>query len=223
MDQKRIFSTYTGWLIGINVVVFLAYLIFQNFIPNLINYLAISPAGIINDFKVWTFITSMFMHSPVSLTHLIFNMITLMFLGSFVERLIGKKRFIWLYMVGGLIASLFFVLLAYFLGNSDIGMRLFGTSTTLAVGASGAIFALGGLLAILTPKMKVLVMFIIPMPIWMAMIGLVFVLWTLSLGLPLGIGNSAHFGGLMTGIVYGLYLKKKYPNKTKMISRYFAR
>ena len=153
--------------------------------------------------------------------HLLFNMITLMFIGSFVERLVGKKRFLSLYFLGGLIASLTFVILAYFFGTTDVGIKLFSSPETFAVGASGAIFALGGLLAVLTPKMKVLVMFIIPMPMWMAMIGLVFVIWAISLGLPLGVGNTAHFGGLMSGIVYGFYLRRKYPRKTRMISRYF--
>lgn len=223
MNQKKFFITYTGLIIIVNVFVFIAYLILNNFIPNLINFLAISPKGIIEEFKIWTFITSMFMHSPYSFSHLLFNMITLMFLGSFVEHLIGKKRFISLYFLGGIVASITFITLAYFFGSSLVGSRLFGTATTLAVGASGAIFALGGLLAILTPRMKVLVFFIIPLPMWAAMIGLVFVLWSISLGLPLGIGNSAHFGGLLTGVIYGIYLKNKYPNKTKMISRYFNR
>jgi membrane associated rhomboid family serine protease len=38
---------------------------------------------------------------------------------------------------------------------------------------------------------------------------------------PLPIGNSAHIGGLVVGLFYGLYLKKKFPNKTRMISRHF--
>ncbi|HDL02289.1 MAG TPA: rhomboid family intramembrane serine protease, partial [Candidatus Pacearchaeota archaeon] len=92
-----------------------------------------------------------------------------------------------------------------------------------AVGASGAIFALGGLLAVLTPRLPVLVFFVIPMPMWAAMGFLMFGLWALSLGLGLPIGNTAHLGGLIVGLGYGFYLKRKYPKKTQMISRYFAR
>jgi len=137
-----------------------------------------------------------------------------MFIGSFVEKLIGKKRFLGLYFIGGLFAGVLFVLIAFFTGM-DLNVY--------AVGASGAIFALGGLLAVLTPKLPVLVMFIIPMPMWAAMGVLMFGIWALSLGLGLPIGNIAHLGGLIVGLGYGFYLRKKFPRKTKMISKYFAR
>ena len=80
-----------------------------------------------------------------------------------------------------------------------------------------------GLLAVLTPKLPVLVFFVIPMPMLASMGFLMFGLWGLSLGLGLPIGNIAHLGGLIVGVGYGFFLKKKYPGKTKMISRYFAR
>jgi len=162
--------------------------------------------------NLWTFFTSMFMHAGFG--HLLVNMISLMFIGNFVEKLIGKKRFLGLYFVGGLFAGVLFVLIAFFTG---IDFNVY------AVGASGAIFALGGLLAVLTPKLPVLVFFVIPMPMWAAMGVLMFGLWALSVAAGLPIGNTAHLGGLIVGLGYGIYLKKKYPRKTKMISQYFAR
>lgn len=152
------------------------------------------------------------MHAGIG--HLFVNMVSLMFIGSFVEKLIGKKRFISLYFIGGLFAGLFFVLIALATG-SDLNVY--------AVGASGAIFALGGLLAVLTPRLPVLVFFVIPMPMWAAMGFLMFGLWALSLGLGLPIGNTAHLGGLIVGLGYGFYLKRRFPRKTAMISKYFAR
>lgn len=223
MNSKKFFSTYTGWLILINVIFFVIELLMVYSNPENIKYFAIKPAQILQGKYLWTFLTSMFAHSPIGLTHILFNMVSLLFLGGFVEKLIGKKRFLGLYMFGGLFASLIFVLFAGFFGVTDLGAKLFGNPKSIALGASGAIFALGGLLAVITPKMKVLVMFIIPLPMWAAMIGLTFVLWAVSLGLPLMIGNTAHVGGLVVGIIYGFYLKIKYPNKTRMISRYFAR
>lgn len=224
MVRKQGFiSSYTGWLILINVVVFLGFLVGVNFLGQnaAISFLALQPSAILSGKYLWTFITSMFMHA--GLGHLFVNMVSLMFIGSFVEKLIGKKRYILLYLLGGLFAGGLFVLLAGLLGDISWGFRVFGSPDTFAVGASGAIFALGGLLAVLTPKLKVLVFFVIPMPMWAAMIGLLGVLWLASISLGLPVGNTAHLGGLLVGLGYGFYLKKKYPRKTAMIARYFSR
>ena len=101
--------------------------------------------------------------------------------------------------------------------------QIFGNPIAFAVGASGALFALGGLLAVLTPKLKVLAFFIIPMPMWFAMIFLLGILWILTFTAGLPIGNAAHLGGALVGIGYGFYLRNKYKRKTKMISKYFSR
>lgn len=214
----------TGKLIVTNVLFFLGFYILLLLLDG--NYLqflknvALQPTSILAGQKIWTFLTHMFMHANA--THLFVNMLSLAFIGSFVERLLGKKRFFWLYFIGGLTSAIFYVTLAGFFGATPLGERLFGNPLTFAVGASGAIFALGGLLAMLTPKLKVLVFFIIPMPMWLAMTFFMGFFWFLSYlgGIP--IGNSAHLGGLVTGLFYGVYLKYRYPKKTKMISRFYS-
>ncbi len=213
MVYKKI-SNYTGTLIIANIVAFVLVFILMSIFNDsvVISYVALMPSVILSGNNLWTFISSMFMHAGIG--HLFVNMISLMFIGSFVEKLIGKKRFLGLYFAGGLFAGIFFVLVAFITGTD---MNVY------AVGASGAIFALGGLLAVLTPRLPVLVFFVIPMPMWAAMGVLMFGLWALSSGLGLPIGNTAHFGGLIVGIGYGFYLKRKYPRKTRLIRRYFAR
>ena len=116
------------------------------------------------------------------------------------------------YIVSGLVAGLFFVFLSLIF-KSDLNIY--------AVGASGAIFGIGGLLMILTPRLPVLVYFIIPMPMWIAMIFLLGVLWVLSYAAGLPIGNTAHLGGLLAGVIYGLYLKSKYKRKVMALNRMF--
>jgi uncharacterized protein len=220
--RRGIFNGYTGIIVAINVIAFIVYLILAyiyDYVP-VTHFLALQPFMILQGRYFWTFITSMFLHAGVG--HLIANMISLVFIGGFIEKLIGKKRFLYLYFIGGFVASLFFVILAGYFGTSELGVRFFGSPNSLAVGASGAIFALGGLLAVLIPRMKVLVFFIIPMQMWIAMIGLTFFMWLFSASLALPIGNTAHLGGLIVGVIYGVYLKIKYPRKTQMISRYFG-
>ncbi len=217
----------TGKIFLANVIFFLGFYIAllilgstpEKYSLLLVN-IALQPLNILEGMKLWTLITHMFMHA--NLTHLFMNMLSMIFIGSFVEKLLGRKRFLWLYFIGGLASAIFFVVLAGFFGATPFGERLFGSPITFAVGASGAIFALGGLLAMLTPKLKVLVFFIIPMPMWLAMTFFMGFFWILSYigGIP--IGNSAHLGGLVTGLIYGAYLKHKYPKKTQMISRVFS-
>jgi len=60
------------------------------------------------------------------------------------------------------------------------------------------------------------------MQMWMAIFGLLVVFWILSFSFGLPIGNTAHLGGLLIGVSYGYFLKKKYPKKTEMISKYFS-
>jgi membrane associated rhomboid family serine protease len=215
--RQGFLSSYTGIIIAANVVAFiiavsLGALSSINCNETICKSIALMPASIIAGKSLWTFITSMFMHAGFG--HLLVNMISLMFIGNFVEKLIGKRRFLWLYFVGGIFASLLFVGIA---AATGIDLNVY------AVGASGAIFALGGILAVLTPKLPVLVFFVIPMPMWAAMGFLMFGIWALSLSFGLPIGNTAHLGGLIVGLGYGFYLRKKYPRKTKMISKYFAR
>ena len=58
---------------------------------------------------------------------------------------------------------------------------------------------------------------------WIAMIALLFVLWIASVSAGLPFGNTAHLGGLLAGLGYALYLKKKYKKKTTLIRKYFTR
>jgi hypothetical protein len=212
----------TNWIIIINVIAFIFLsLAFPlqvetvgsrqvlTFHPFISENIALSVPNIFHG-RIWTLVTSMFMHANI--THLLVNMISLLFIGNFVEKIIGRKRFLWFYLLAGVIAGLTFILFAFlFQTNLEIG----------AVGASGAIFALGGLLMILTPRLPVLVFFIIPMPMWIAMIFLLGVLWMLSWVVGLPIGNTAHLGGLVAGIGYGLYLKKRYRRKVELLNRIF--
>ena len=214
-----IFS-YTFILITVNVLIYFAALIISFFVGHgdfslgyqkTTEFLALNPSKIVHGQALWTFLTSMFMHgSPF---HLFANMLSLMFLGGFVERLVGKKRFLGVYFASGIAGSLFFVLSSYL--SADLNVY--------AVGASGAIFGLAGMLAILTPRLPVYIMFIpIAMPMWFGVIIIMLSLWILSTSLNLPIGNTAHLGGLMIGLIYAYYLRTKYKEKAALIRKYYS-
>ncbi len=211
--KKNLFGSLslTFIIILINIFAFILFTILIGLkVP--LDYIAIKPLNITQGKYLWTFVTSMFMHG--SFFHIFANMFSLFFVGSLVEKILGKKRFFSFYMLAGLLAGVFFVFFSLFF-PADFN--------TFAVGASGALFGLIGLLVLLTPNLPVFLMFI-PIPIKMkyAGPGILIVLWFISIAGNIPIGNTAHFGGLIAGLAYGLYLKKKYKKKTKYISKYFS-
>lgn len=216
----------TSIFIIVNVIVFVAFILAYSlggilgYDPEkLLGFLALNPENVVKGY-FWTLLTSMFMHGNFS--HILVNMISMFFIGSFVERLIGRKRFFWFYFISGIAAGAFFAGFAYFGSLFPWGANVFGGIDSYAVGASGALFGLGGLLAVLVPNLRVLVFFIIPMRMWTAMAFLMIVLWILSALSGLPIGNTAHLGGLVTGLVYGFYLRTKYSRKIKILNRAFG-
>ncbi|NCN51531.1 rhomboid family intramembrane serine protease [archaeon] len=274
-NRKKSFFERMGvtvWLIVINVFLFI---LFYSLISLKIiswNQIALIPLMIFSGQNLWTLLTSMFMHA--GLTHLIFNMISLFFLGILLEKIIGSKRYIYFYLFAGLFAGFAFVFFSWFFGDSFFGSRIFGDPNILGVGASGAIFGIVGVLSVLIPKKKIsliagplvaiilqsflgsafpnsgfsetiiffltfyiffsifvmfsfnsrLYKFSLPleMPFWLIPWVAIIPLVIIGLFVQLPIANSAHFGGLIFGILYGLYLKKNFPNKVNLISRSFS-
>ncbi|MCX8194152.1 MAG: rhomboid family intramembrane serine protease [Candidatus Pacearchaeota archaeon] len=210
--QKRKFYNFTLMLIVLNFLIFLVMLVLQYSYGNIVlENVAIQPSLILQGKKLWTVVTSMFMHA--NFMHLFVNMMSLLFLGSFLERLIGSKRFIFIYLVAGIVASLAFAFLAMAF-NSDLNVP--------AVGASGAIFGIGGVLAVLTPKLPIYILFIpIAMPMWLGIILMLALMWVVSAVAGLPIGNTAHLGGVIAGLIYGFYLRFKYKKKAALLDRYF--
>ena len=202
----------TSWLIISNVLFFIIItpLLSRNIL--LLDAIAINPFNILHGYGFWTPISSMFMHGGIF--HLLVNMLSLFFIGSLIEKLLGRKRYFWFYLIAGIFAGLFFVLSAFVFPNE---------MSSFAVGASGALFGLIGLLIVLTPNLRVYMLFI-PIPIKMkyAAPGLLVILWLISVAGNVALGNFAHLGGLLIGLAYGFFLRKRYPKKTKYISSHFS-
>ena len=268
---SRKFSV-TAWMIILNIVMYFV------IIFSLVSFDEGKVMGIFalqaNSFfqgNYWALLTSMFSH--IYLPHLFFNLISLFFIGGFLERIIGRKKFFWFYILSGIFAGLFYAILSYNFGITELGSKIFVSPDTYAVGASGAIFGIAGLLAILTPMMRVfliagpifalilqaivrsvvnspplnsiislMVTFYIflsifsifsfnprlrklalplGMPFWILPIIAIVPLVIIGLFVPLPIGNTAHLGGLIVGLTYGAYLRKKYKRKTTAIRNYF--
>lgn len=170
-------------LLTVNFILFVA----ATIMPELIYHLGLQPASFLN--RPWTIVTSLFVHN--GLWHIVANMLTLYFFGGYLGRVIGERRFLIVYFAGGILGSVLYILLA--------------PPFSIAVGASGAIFALGGALAVMRPKLKVLIFPIpIPLPLWVAVIGGFFVMSFLPF-----IAWQAHLGGLILGLIAGYFFRKR--------------
>ncbi|MFB6254123.1 MAG: rhomboid family intramembrane serine protease [Halobacteriaceae archaeon] len=150
---------------------------------------------------IWTWITSIFAHSPANLFHILFNSIVLYFFGPVVERRIGGKKFIALFIVAGIIAGL-----------AQVGTAALMSQLSGVVGASGAIAAILGVLTVLNPHLRIYLYFIIPMPLWLAT--LLFAGFAVLMSAYGGIGAGgvaqlAHLAGLGIGLLYGLKLRRE--------------
>jgi membrane associated rhomboid family serine protease len=171
-----------GFLIIVNLLLFIV----SFFFGNSIHLLGLSPTTFSS--RPWTLITSMFMHAGIG--HIFANMFTLYFFGNTLFRMVGERNFLLVYFLGGLLGGILYVWLA--------------RPLSIAVGASGAVFAVAGALAVLIPKDKVYIFPIpAPIPLWIAVIGgfmvmsfFPFVAW------------QAHLGGLVLGLAAGYYFKK---------------
>ena len=203
-------------LILLTILMFFVFSLLIKFNILTIEDVALKPSNIFAGKYFWTFLTSMFMHG--GFFHLFVNMFSLFFLGTFLQRILGQKRYLWFYLISGLFAGLFFVFL------SLIPVQFFSADfDVFAVGASGALFGLIGLMMLLTPNLPVYIMFIpIPIKIKYAAPGMLVLLWLISVTGNIPIGNTAHLGGLIAGLFYGFYLKSRYKNKIKAIRKYFS-
>jgi len=220
----------TAWLIIVNIAVFI-FLRISSLTSNLpfegwlgskpAVYFIIKPTSILQG----EYLSSIFLHmfTHVLFLHLVVNMFVLFSLGSLCERIIGRKRYLWFYLISGLFAGILSVLLSGFLGNSDLGARIFGSPEIFMMGASGAIFAIAGLYMILLPKLKFMIIFLpfFSLPAYIMIPLALFGLWIVTIIFNLPIGNVAHFGGFLSGFIYGIYLRSKYKRKVQRLQRMF--
>ena len=208
-----------AWLILVNVIVYITLIVWSFSSENFISYFALRPTSVLEGMYLWTLIVHMFTHALFF--HLFVNMFVLFSLGSLCERILGRKRFFWFYIVSGLFAGLLTVALSLAFGNTDLGARIVGNPGVFMVGASGAIFAIAGLYVVLLPKLRFAIIFFpfFSFPGYVLIPLVLFGVWILSVIFGWPVGNVAHFGGFIVGVGYGFYLKRKYKRKVAMLQR----
>ena len=184
-------SLVTYILICVNILIFIITAFLSKSIYNINSYTLIELGAkvnvLINNGQPWRLITCTFLHG--GLAHIAFNMYALKIIGSEVEYVYGKIKYIVIYLISALGGSIFSYL---FNANS------------ISVGASGAIFGLLGAMIIfgIRHKNKIGKAYIINL--FKVLLINIFIGVTLS-----NIDNGAHIGGLIFGCISALAVKDK--------------
>ena len=179
---SRYSNLVTMILIGLNVIAYVISVIY----PSVVDQFAQYNSAILNNGEYWRLFTAMFLHA--SIIHIAFNMLSLYFVGSGVEMLYGKWRYLVIYMLSGIAGGLLFLFTA-------------GASGA-AVGASGAIFGIFGALGVFyIMNRRALGGAGLNNWIFWIVLNLVFGLVPGS-----GIALTAHIGGLIAGMILGFFL-----------------
>jgi len=141
--------------------------------------------------------TSMFIHANIA--HIAFNLFALVYLGGYAERAIGVPRYVFIYLISGIVAALFHGIVAsYILHNGYV----------VLIGASGAI---SGILGVAAAAGNSRAYYWLVLQIAFAVIS------SIS---AIPIAFTAHVGGFIAGVLMTKVLVKLEQTKRKK-SRYF--
>ena len=182
------YRSYRGFDLGpieLLIVTNLILLIATTIRPDFIFLFGLQPVSFLE--RPWTIVTNLFIHT--GLWHILANMLTLYFFGSYLVQLIGERKFLTVYFIGGILGNVFYMLMA--------------SPFSVVVGASGAVFAVGGTLAVMRPHLRVFIFPLpVPIPLWLAVIGGFLIVSP-------GVAWEAHLGGLVFGLIVGYFFSRR--------------
>lgn len=172
-------------LILINVLIFIAVELTGTSQDawHVLNYGAAYTPYIVEKGEVYRLFTSMFLHFGIE--HLVNNMLVLFVLGSRLEQVIGKIRFVLIYLLGGIAGNIL-----------SLVLELRSQEFSVSAGASGAVFAVMGAMIYVVIRNKG----------WLGDLSmrqvLVMAAFSLYFGFTSsGVDNAAHVGGMIAGFV----------------------
>ena len=198
------FRGVTSQLVLANVVMFFVLLLMQYAAPHvaliIVTYFALTPAFLLHGF-VWQLATYSFLNAGV--LHVAFNMLTLWFIGSFLETSKGSRWLLEVYFLcaigGGLI------------GSALSFTRIFHSSPVSSTNSADA--ALFGLLAAFAVLFGDLEMYMFPLPLAIKAKYLVIVYMLVEVALLLSGGPPLAYFVILSGALLGLLFARRAPRR----------
>jgi membrane associated rhomboid family serine protease len=185
----------TRWVLRLILANVLVYLL-QLLRPAITEAFAFVPVFILS--RPWTVLTYMFLHGDIS--HILFNMLGLLFFGPRLEIELGGRDFLLLYFASGLMAA--------FLS--------FISPFSAIIGASGAVYGVFMGFAYYWPRENIYIWGVLPVQArWMVAF---MTLMSLFGGFGFTMDNIAHFAHL-GGFLGGYLFLKFLDHKTKVIDQ----
>lgn len=180
----------TAGLILLNILVFLA-VEFTGSSQNTMHMLDCGAAYtpmIVQGGEYYRLFTCMFLHFGIE--HLLNNMLVLFVLGSRLERVIGKIKFLLIYLLGGVLGNII-----------SLYLELHAQNFAVSAGASGAVFAVMGAMIYIVIRNKG----------WLGDLSmrqiLIMAAFALYFGFAsTGVDNTAHVAGMISGFLLAVLL-----------------
>ncbi|NQU41092.1 MAG: rhomboid family intramembrane serine protease [Lentisphaerae bacterium] len=197
MKSPRFPIATKGILIATAALFIVHYYFLNDEMQSMVTYFFSMRRDGLRSYFLWQPLTYMFLHG--GLLHLIFNMLVVFVFGKELERILGPRRFLLLYLGSGIMGGLGWALLS---------------GTGYCIGASGGAMGLLGMYAALFPNRPItlLLLFIFPVTLRARTLALIFAVGSFVLtfwGSRVWGGNvahSAHLVGLLAGAGYGYQL-----------------
>lgn len=140
-------------------------------------------------YEPWRVVTALFVHSPQSIFHILLNMFSLFIFGRILEPMLGRWRFLALYLISGI--------------GGSLAVELLNAGSV--VGASGAIFGLMGAFFLFARQLGGDIR---------ALLGIIVLNLASGFFIPT-ISWQAHLGGLVVGLIVGaIFLRTRTERRT---------
>jgi len=203
------FSGATRQLVIANVVVFFIFLLMRYAAPQAallgMSSFALTPVLVFHGW-IWQLVTYSFLHASV--WHVAFNMLTLWFIGWYLESSKGRRGLLQIYFLGAAGGALIGCLLSY--------THLFRSSpASTTVGSDAALFAVLAAFAVLFGDLE---MYMFPLPINIKARYLVIVYMLLDIAFLLAGGPALGYFTLLGGALVGFLYAKQAPRRRLAVS-----